>query len=122
MVMFNNDENKVLENSKITGMETERKKRRMTVNQFYAVPRDPPSSSTLPIFDESHVRNAMARFNQTKMSPSERRNAFKKIIRAASHFGINGSKFKSQHENQLRQKLDTKRVNLVKQDIDVFSI
>jgi len=78
----------------ITGMEKERKRRKMSVDEFYAVPRDPPSSSALPIFDEAHVRNAMARFNQTKFKSSEERAKAKRaIIRAAKKFGINIKNF-----------------------------
>jgi len=121
MPMFNNID-QVHELTKITGMEAERKRRRMTVEQFYAVPRDPPSASALPIFDSSHVRNAMARFNQTKMSPQERRRAFNKVIRAASKHGINSSAFKSKHEKRLHEKLDNTRINMVKSDADVFSV
>jgi hypothetical protein len=75
--------------AQVTGMEAERKKRGMSPAQFYAAPRDPPSSSALPIFDVAHVRNALARFNQTQFrSPSEKKIARAKIIRAAKKFGI----------------------------------
>jgi len=43
----------------------------------------------LPIPDESHVRNAMARFNQTEFeSPSAKEAARKKILAAAERYGI----------------------------------
>jgi len=77
------------EMAKITGMEAERKKRGMTPAQFYAAPRDPPSSSALPIFDASHVRNALARFNQTSFkSAEEKAKALAKIKAAAKKFNI----------------------------------
>jgi len=77
----------------VTGMEEERKKRGMSVTEFYAAPRNPPSKSTLPIFDAAHVRNALARFNQTNfLSPEEKTKAWNKIVRAAKKFGIKTSK------------------------------
>ena len=73
----------------VTGMEGERKRRGMSPSQFYAAPRDPPSSSALPIFDKAHTQNAMARFNQTQFkSSAERASAKSKIISAANKFGI----------------------------------
>ncbi|MFA5406914.1 MAG: DUF6582 domain-containing protein [Candidatus Nanoarchaeia archaeon] len=84
--------------AQVTDIEGERSRRGLTVDQFYAVPRDPPSSSALPIFDESHVKNAMARFNQTHMTPEEKRVAYNKIVRAASKHGINQQAFKTTNE------------------------
>ncbi len=78
--------------AKVTDFETERKKRGMSVSSFYAVPKDPPSSSKLPIFDKSHTQNAMARFNQTDFeNDDERAKAKRKIISNAKKFGINVS-------------------------------
>jgi len=73
----------------VTDMEAKRKEMGMSVGEFYACPRDPPSDSKLPIFDASHARNAMARFNQTEgMSAEEKATAKKKIASAAKKFGI----------------------------------
>lgn len=81
--------------AKVTAMEEKRKKMGLSPAQFYAAPRDPPSSSALPIFDAEHVRNAMARFNQTKFkSAAEKAKARKKIIAAAKKFKIEISSFK----------------------------
>ncbi len=81
--------------AKITGKEAKRKALRMTPAQFYAAPRSPPSSSDLPIFDKSHVRNAMARFNQTDFTnKAEKMKAYNKIIRAARKFKIDIDDFK----------------------------
>ena len=56
-------------------------------NQFAYVDRD--GGEHLPIHDESHVRNAIARFNQTDFeSKTAREEARKKILRAADRFGI----------------------------------
>ena len=50
----------------------------------------------LPIHDASHVRNAMARFNQTQgMTAEERATARRKIISAAHRFGIDTKGFES---------------------------
>ncbi|MHA1290849.1 MAG: hypothetical protein ACTSPB_25980, partial [Candidatus Thorarchaeota archaeon] len=92
---------------RVTDMEATRKKMGLSPSQFYAAPRDPPSSSALPIFDAAHTRNAMARFNQTKFkSPAERAKARAKILRAAKKFGIDTSGFekasKSSYSNKLK--------------------
>jgi hypothetical protein len=43
----------------------------------------------LPIHDEEHVRNAMARWNQTDFaSAADKEGARKKILKAAKKFGI----------------------------------
>lgn len=78
---------------KVTAFEEIRKKMGMSVSEFYAIPRDPPSESKLPIFDAAHVRNALARFNQIKgVSEEEKKKARTKIISAAKKFGIKVSK------------------------------
>lgn len=97
-----------VELAKVTGMETERKKRGMSPSQFYAAQREPPSASALPIFDKAHVQNAMARFNQTKFkSSSERATAKRKIISVANKFGIKVSdEFKSLSNIDVRRLKD----------------
>jgi hypothetical protein len=56
-------------------------------DQFAYVDRD--GGEHLPIHDESHVRNAMARFNQTDFeSKAAKERARKKILRAAERHGI----------------------------------
>jgi len=91
--------------AEVTGMETERKRRGMSPSVFYAAPRDPPSSSALPIFDKAHVQNAMARFNQTNFKNSaEKATAKRKIISAANKFGIKVSdEFKSLSDRSERR-------------------
>ena len=79
----------------MAGFEEIRKARGIGVNDFYAVPRKPPSASKLPIFDAAHVRNAMARFNQViGLTDAERATAKNKILEAAKKFGIDVSNFK----------------------------
>ena len=56
-------------------------------DQFAYVDRD--GGEHLPIHDESHVRNAIARFNQTDFeSDAARERARTKILRAAERHGI----------------------------------
>jgi len=56
-------------------------------DQFAYVDRD--GGEHLPIHDESHVRNAIARFNQTEFqSDTAKDEARRRIVRAAERFGI----------------------------------
>lgn len=81
--------------AKITAMEEKRKKMRKSPAVFYAAPRRPPSDSLLPIFDKSHTRNAMARFNQTDFkNKAEKKKAYNKILRAARKYNIDIEDFK----------------------------
>ena len=59
----------------------------LRTNQFAYVDRD--GGEHLPIHDESHVRNAIARFNQTDFeSKAAKERARKKILAAAERHGI----------------------------------
>jgi len=56
-------------------------------DQFAYVDRD--GGEHLPIHDESHVRNAIARFNQTDFeSKAAKERARKKVLAAAERHGI----------------------------------
>ena len=56
-------------------------------DQFAWVDRD--GEGHLPINDESHIRNAMARWNQTDFSsPSAKEEARQRIVGAARRHGI----------------------------------
>ena len=56
-------------------------------NQFAYV--DSKGGEHLPINDESHIRNAMARFNQTDFeSKTAKERARRKIVSAAKRHGI----------------------------------
>jgi hypothetical protein len=60
---------------------------RLRADQFAAVDKD--GEEHLPIHDAAHVRNAIARFNQTEFeSKAEKERARKKILAAASKFDI----------------------------------
>jgi uncharacterized protein len=48
-----------------------------------------PSTWKLPVHDEGHARNALARFNQTKGIPADKKDGvWKKIVAACKKFGI----------------------------------
>jgi len=86
------------------GKEEKRKELGMSVSEFYAIPREPASESKLPIFDEAHVRNAMARFNQlTDVTDEEKEKAKKKILKKAKEFGIDASEFKEITGNAMNE-------------------
>jgi len=62
----------------------------LTADSFAYV-GDPDKTATwkLPIHDEGHARNALARFGQTKGIPADKKDAvWKKIVAAAKKFGI----------------------------------
>ena len=64
-----------------------KKRERLSKRQFAYVDRE--GGEHLPIHDESHVRNAMARFNQTDFeSKAANESARKKILAAAKRHGI----------------------------------
>jgi hypothetical protein len=66
---------------------TEKKRDNLRSNQFAYVDKD--GGEHLPIHDESHIRNAMARFNQTDFdSAADKEKARKKIVSAAKRHGI----------------------------------
>lgn len=66
---------------------TEKKRDQLRSSQFAYVDRE--GGEHLPINDESHVRNAMARFNQTDFeSAAAKERARRKIVAAAKRHGI----------------------------------
>jgi hypothetical protein len=66
---------------------TERQRDKLRSDQFAYV--DSKGGEHLPIHDESHVRNAIARFNQTDFeSASAKEGARRKIVGAAKRHGI----------------------------------
>lgn len=82
-------EKRIEELAKITAMESKRKALGQSVAEFYAIPRDPPSDSKLPVFDKSHTVNALSRISQVKgVSESEMKSAKSKIRIAAKKFKI----------------------------------
>ena len=66
---------------------TEKQRDRLDRSDFAYVDKD--GGEHLPIHDESHVRNAIARFNQTHFeSAAAKERARKKILAAAKRFEI----------------------------------
>mgnify|MGYP001150535494 CR=1 FL=1 len=69
---------------------TSRQREHMDKGDFAYVDRE--GGEHLPINDEEHVRNALARWNQTHFeSATSKEEARKKILRAAKKFGIDVS-------------------------------
>ena len=62
----------------------------LSASQFAFVgDKNDTSTWKLPIHDASHVRNALARFNQVKgLSEGQKKSAYRKILAAAKKFGI----------------------------------
>ena len=70
---------------------TTKKREDLRQSQFAYV--DKSGEGHLPINDESRVRNAMARWNQTKFeSPAKKEGARRKIVGAAKRHGIDLAK------------------------------
>ncbi|MBI3969325.1 MAG: hypothetical protein HY329_27085 [Chloroflexi bacterium] len=66
---------------------TTEQRKRLKKSDFAYVDRE--GGEHLPIHDEEHVRNALARWNQTHFESAEaREKARQKILRAAKKFGI----------------------------------
>ncbi|RPJ50567.1 MAG: hypothetical protein EHM23_35210, partial [Acidobacteria bacterium] len=67
----------------------EEKLRRAEMDEASFAYIDPKGNRKLPIHTAGHVRNALARFNQTQFdSAQSRRRAYARIVRAAKKFGI----------------------------------
>ena len=70
-----------------------REKQRKSMNKDVFAYVDTKGEGHLPLNDESHVRNAMARFNQTKFpSATAKEHARRKVVAAARKHGIEVSK------------------------------
>ena len=66
---------------------TEKQRDKLSKSDFAYVDKD--GGEHLPIHDESHVRNAIARFNQTHFeSKAAKEQARKKVLAAAKRHGI----------------------------------
>ena len=64
-----------------------RDREKLRKNQFAYVDKD--GGEHLPVHDEAHARNAVSRFGQTEFeSAAARRQAAKKVLRAAGRHGI----------------------------------
>jgi len=63
----------------------------------------PRSLRHLPIHDAAHVRNALARLSQTKISAEAKSKALAKIKSAAKKFGIKVAESKAEHGEDLQE-------------------
>ena len=63
----------------------------------------PRSLRHLPIHDAAHVRNALARLSQTKISAEAKSQALKKIKSAAKKFGIKVAESKAEYSKDLQE-------------------
>ena len=59
----------------------------------------PRSLRHFPIPDAAHVRNALARLSQSKLSPAIKAKIFKKLKSKAKEFGIKVSETEAYHDN-----------------------
>src|SRR2546423_3178810 len=67
-----------------TAMPDLKEKQRKSMNKDVFAYVDKDGEGHLPLNDESHIRNAMARWNQTKFeSPAKKEGARRKIVGAA---------------------------------------
>lgn len=75
--------------SEVIAMAELKAKQRKSMNKGVFAYVDKDGEGHLPLNDESHVRNAMARWNQTKFeSPAKKEGARRKIVGAAKRHGI----------------------------------
>lgn len=65
---------------------TGKERKKLKKSEFAYV--DEKGEGHLPIQDAAHVKNALARLNQTKISADAKRSALKKILRAAKRLGV----------------------------------
>ena len=66
-----------------------KKEQRKSMNKDVFAYVDRNGEGHLPLNDETHVRNALARFNQTSFpSPSAKERARRKVLAAAKRHGI----------------------------------
>jgi len=99
---INNSEKGTIETSTVVDVKLQVEENKMD-EEMADVPADMPASDyafprlkKLPIHDAAHVRNAMARFNQTiGWESGEKEEAKRRIIRAANKFGIQVGEFKN---------------------------
>lgn len=75
-------------------------RRKVPLSEF-AIPRPGTArKGKLPLYNASHTRNAMARFDQVKgVSHAEMRKGYRRILRAARKFGIDDSGFRDRWEH-----------------------
>jgi len=64
-----------------------------------------PSTWKLPVHDEAHARNALARFSQADIPADQKTAVARRIVRAAKSFGIDTKNFEKEYLNALKSEL-----------------
>src|SRR5574341_634865 len=64
---------------------------------------DDPETWKLPIHDEDHARNALARFNQADIPTDEKPKVARKLLAAAKKFGVDASGFGDEYAPKAKE-------------------
>ena len=78
----------------------------------------PRSLRHLPIPDAAHVRNALARLNQTDIPPAAKKEALAKIKRKAKELGVQVSKSDAASDKSKQEKLEKEEYHQDKEEVD----
>jgi hypothetical protein len=78
----------------------------------------PRSLRHLPIPDAAHVRNALARLNQTDIPPAAKKEALSKIKRKAKELGVQVSKSDGASDKSKQQDLEKEEYHQDKEEVD----
>ena len=78
----------------------------------------PRSLRHLPIPDAAHVRNALARLNQTDIPPAAKKEALSKIKRKAKEFGVQVSESDGASDKSKQQNLEKEEYRQDKEEVD----
>jgi len=78
----------------------------------------PRSLRHLPIPDAAHVRNALARLNQTDIPPAAKKEALSKIKRKAKELGVQVSKSDGASDKSKQKNLEKEEYHQDKEEVD----
>ena len=78
----------------------------------------PRSLRHLPIPDAAHVRNALARLNQTKIPAAAKKTALSKIKRKAKELGVHVSESDGASDKSKQEKLEKEEYRQDKKEVD----
>ena len=78
----------------------------------------PRSLRHLPIPDAAHVRNALARLNQTDIPPAAKKEALSKIKRKAKELGVEVSKSDASSDKSKQERLEKEEYRQDKEEVD----
>jgi hypothetical protein len=82
----------------------------------------PRSLRHLPIPDAAHVRNALARLNQTKIPAAAKKSALTKIKRKAKELGVQVSESDGASDKSKQEKLEKEEYRQDKKEVDSESL